>query len=109
MTQRSLIDDPLKLQPDTPWAETVWAWTAEEELVDHVTRSRLCSAVLLPFRDRQPDWDGFVAQLNWQYAAAESHGVELVPVLNADTGYIFDLDERMYAEVLRRFRDAFPT
>lgn len=109
MTQRPLIDDPLKLQPDTPWAETVWAWTTEEELVDHVTRSRLCSAVLLPFRDRQPDWDAFVAQLNWQYEAAERYGVELVPVLNADTGYIFDLDERMYAEVLRRFRDAFPT
>ena len=24
----------------------------------------------------------------------------LVPVLNADTGYIFDLDDRMYAAVL---------
>jgi hypothetical protein len=29
-------------------------------------------------------------------------------VLNADTGYIFDLDDRMYAEVLRQFRLAFP-
>jgi dihydrodipicolinate synthase/N-acetylneuraminate lyase len=34
--------------------------------------------------------------------------VEIVFVLNADTGYIFDLDDAMYGEVLRRFRDAFP-
>jgi hypothetical protein len=31
-----------------------------------------------------------------------------VPVLNADTGYIFDLDDGLYSEVLRRFRAEFP-
>ena len=41
-------------------------------------------------------------------AAADHFGVELVVVLNADTGYIFDLDDALYAEVLRRFRVEFP-
>jgi hypothetical protein len=41
-------------------------------------------------------------------AAANHYGVEFVPVLNADTGYIFDLDDAMYAEVLARFRKDFP-
>jgi hypothetical protein len=40
--------------------------------------------------------------------AADRYGVELVPVLNADTGYIFDLNDELYAEVLRRFRSEFP-
>jgi hypothetical protein len=31
-----------------------------------------------------------------------------VPVLNADTGYLFEMNERLYAEVLQRFREAFP-
>ena len=39
---------------------------------------------------------------------ADHFGVELVLVLNADTGYIFDLDDSMYAEVLSRFRSEFP-
>ncbi len=104
----TMITRPEELRPDTPWSETVWAWTPEESMADHRTRSRLCAAALLPFRDRKPDWDGFVAALAWSYAAAERHGVELVPVLNADTGYIFDLDDALYAEVLRRFRAAFP-
>jgi hypothetical protein len=37
------------------------------------------------------------------------YGVEMVFVLNADTGYIFDLSNDLYAEVLRRFREDFPT
>jgi len=41
-------------------------------------------------------------------AAGEVYDVELVFVLNADTGYIFQLDETLYAEVIRRFRAAFP-
>jgi hypothetical protein len=41
-------------------------------------------------------------------SAADHYGVELVTVLNADTGYIFDLDDALYAEVLRRFRAEFP-
>lgn len=103
-----LIETAAELTPRTRWAETKWAWTAEEELVDHRTKARLCAAALLPFRDRQPDWGGFAAGLRWQYAAAEHYGIELVPVLNADTGYIFDLDDALYAEVLRRFRAEFP-
>jgi hypothetical protein len=103
-----LIEHPDELLPDTTWRETVWAWTPEEALIDHTTKARLCSAALLPFRDGQPDWDGFTASLRWMFAAAERYGVELVPVLNADTGYIFELNETLYAEVLQRFRDAFP-
>lgn len=105
---KPLISRPEDLTPTTPWSATKWAWTSEEELADHRTRARLCAAALLPFKDKQPDWEGFVAALRWQYAAAEHYGVELVPVLNADTGYIFDLDDAMYADVLRRFRAAFP-
>jgi dihydrodipicolinate synthase/N-acetylneuraminate lyase len=104
-----LICDPKDLAPTTSWSETVWAWTSEETLVDHQTKSRLCSAVLLPFRDGQPDWDSLFASIRWMLAAAEYYGVELVPVLNADTGYIFNLDDAMYGEVLKRFREEFPT
>ena len=103
-----LIEHPDELRPGTAWRETVWAWTSEEALVDHSTKARLCAAALLPFCGGEPDWESFTASLRWMYAAAERYGVELVPVLNADTGYIFELNERMYAEVLRRFRDAFP-
>ena len=105
---KPLLSRPEDLTPATTWAETKWAWMGEEELVDHRTKARLCAAALLPFKDRQPDWDGFVAALRWQFDAAEHYGVELVPVLNADTGYIFDLDDALFAEVLRHFRAAFP-
>lgn len=105
---KELIDCPEKLTPQTTWAETVWAWTGEEELVTHANKSRLCAAALLPFQNKQPDWDSFVSSIAWMLRSAEYYGMELVPVLNADTGYIFDLDDAMYAEVLRRFRDAFP-
>jgi len=104
-----LITKPGDLTPQTTWEETKWAWTSEEELVDHHSKARLCSAALLPFREGQPDWDSFAASIRWLQAAAEHYGVELVPVLNADTGYIFDLDDALYAEVLRRFRAEFPT
>ncbi|MEI6723761.1 MAG: hypothetical protein WCO67_23615, partial [Betaproteobacteria bacterium] len=105
---KTLISKPEDLTPQTAWAETKWAWTSEEELVDHTTKARLCAAALLPFRDRQPDWEGFAASIRWMLAAADHYGVELVTVLNADTGYIFDLDDALYAEVLRRFRAEFP-
>lgn len=104
-----LISDPKDLRPTTSWHETVWAWTAEESLIDHTTKARLCSAVLLPFRDGKPDWESFAASIRWMQAAADHYGVELVCVLNADTGYIFELDNEMYAEVLRRFRQEFPS
>ena len=105
---QDLISDPRDLTPQTTWQQTKWAWVGEEELVDHTARARLCAAALLPFRDRQPDWAGFAASIHWMQAAADHYGVELVLVLNADTGYIFDLDDAMYAEVLRRFRAEFP-
>jgi hypothetical protein len=103
-----LIDSPDRLTPQTPWLETKWAWTSEETLIDHTTKARLCAAVLLPFRDRKPDWDGFLASIRWMQSKAEHYGVEFVPVLNADTGYIFEMDDVLYAEVLRRFRAEFP-
>ena len=105
---KALISNPHDLQHDTPWLETVWAWTGEEELIDHQTKGRLCSAVLLPFHEGRPDWDGFTKSIAWMKQATDAYGVEFVPVLNADTGYIFQLDDRMYAEVLQRFRESFP-
>jgi hypothetical protein len=107
--KKHLISRPEELTPETPWLDTKWAWTSEEELIDHTTKGRLCAAALLPFRDGKPDWDGFAASIRWMQQAADRFGVELVTVLNADTGYIFDLDDSMYAEVLRRFRAEFPS
>jgi hypothetical protein len=106
--QSELISDPKALRPDTTWPETVWGWAREEALVDHEARPRLCVAALLPFKDGRPDWGGFIRCIAWMRDAAAHFGVELVLVLNADTGYIFDLDDAMYAEVLRRFRQEFP-
>ncbi len=103
-----LIDNPADLRPDTPWANTKWAYVGEEELVDHETKSRLCVAALLPFAGGTPDWAGLVRSVGWMKTAGEAYGVEMVFVLNADTGYIFDMDDGQYAEVLRRFREAFP-
>jgi hypothetical protein len=105
---KTLISRPEDLKPETPWQDTKWAWTSEEELVDHQTKARLCAATLLPFKDGRPDWASFAASIRWMQAAADHYGVELVPVLNADTGYIFDLNDALYAEVLRRFRAEFP-
>ncbi len=105
---KTLISTPEALTPTTPWQDTVWAWTGEEALVDHATKARLCAAALLPFRDGKPDWAGFIASIRWMQAAADHFGVELVVVLNADTGYIFNLEDALYAEVLTRFRAEFP-
>jgi hypothetical protein len=105
---KRLIEKPADLTPQTSWLDTKWAWTGEEELIDHTSKPRLCAAALLPFRDQRPDWEGFIASIRWMQAAADHFGVELVVVLNADTGYIFDLDDALYAEVLRRFRAEFP-
>ena len=49
MPRPDLITDPADLRPDTPWSDTVWAWTAEESLITHARKPRLCSAALLPF------------------------------------------------------------
>ncbi|GEP41739.1 hypothetical protein [Brevifollis gellanilyticus] len=104
-----LISNPADLKPTTTWQETVWAYTAEEELVDHTSKARLCVATLLPFKDKQPDWEGFTKSVRWMQQCGDYYGVEMVFVLNADTGYIFDLSNEMYAEVLKRFRAEFPT
>ena len=105
---KELISDPADLQPQTQWHETVWAWTSEESLINHNTKARLCAAALLPFHQAQPDWEGFGASIRWMQKVADHYGVELVVVLNADTGYIFEMDDALYAEVLRRFRAEFP-
>jgi hypothetical protein len=105
---KPLISNPSDLTPQTQWQDTKWAWTSEESLADHSTKARLCSAALLPFRNQKPDWDSFAKSIRWMKSAADHYGVELVPVLNADTGYIFDLDNDLYAEVLSRFRAEFP-
>lgn len=104
----ALITDPKDLKPTTPWSATTWAYTSEEELVDHTTKARLCVAALLPFKDQKPDWDGFEKSIGWMLQSAEHYGVEMALVLNADTGYIFDLSNELYAEVLQRFRASFP-
>jgi hypothetical protein len=88
--------------------ETKWGWTSEDSLIDHHTRARLCSAVLLPFHNGKPDWQSFHDSIRWMMASADYYGIEFVPVLNADTGYIFQLDNDTYAEVLRQFRSEFP-
>ena len=103
-----MITDPADLKPSTTWEETVWSRTPEETLVDHVTNSRLCVATLLPFRDGKPDWEGFENSIRWMISCAEAAGVEIAFVLNADTGYIFNLSLDLYGEVIRRFRAAFP-
>jgi len=108
MPRPDLISKAADLAPETLWTDTVWAWTGEEELITHARKPRLCAATLLPFADGQPDWDSFLRCLQWMMEAAAHFRVEFVPVLNADTGYIFDLDVPLYAEVLRRFRDGFP-
>jgi dihydrodipicolinate synthase/N-acetylneuraminate lyase len=108
LAMRDLIADAASLKPDTRWEDTLWAHSSEESLCDHQTKARVCVATLLPFKNGQPDWDGFVRSVAWMQQCGEHYGVELVFVLNADTGYIFDLDLAQYAEVLRRFRDNFP-
>ena len=107
-TPEGLISNPADLQPNTPWSGTRWAWTSEEALVSHTAVPRLCVATLLPFKDKQPDWIGFARCIRWMQEAAARYHVEIAFVLNADTGYIFDLTPELYGEVLWRFRAEFP-
>lgn len=97
-----------ELTPGTTWGETVWAQTREEELADPDANPRLCVAALLPFLEGRPDWEGFEKSLRWMAACAETYGIDIRFVLNADTGYIFNLSIDLYAEVLHRFRNIFP-
>ena len=103
-----LITDPADLKPDTAWTDTIWAHTSEESLADHQTRARLCIATLLPFADRQPDWQGFENSVRWMQACADHYRTDIAYVLNADTGYIFQLDADLYREVIERFRSILP-
>tara|TARA_R110002096_G_scaffold147220_16_gene306970 strand:- start:2308 stop:3390 length:1083 start_codon:yes stop_codon:yes gene_type:complete len=103
-----MITSAQDLKPDTEWSETVWAHTPEEELADHTTKARLCVATLLPFVDGKPDWAGFEKSIRWMIRSGEHFGVEMAFVLNADTGYIFNLSIDLYREVIERFRALFP-
>ncbi|MEM7146079.1 MAG: hypothetical protein AAF591_13155 [Verrucomicrobiota bacterium] len=103
-----MISDPAELQPHTHWADTTWAHTPENSLVDHQRKTRLCPATLLPFKDQKPDWAGFKNSIRWMLDSARDFDTEITFVLNADTGYIFQLDLALYREVITRFRAAFP-
>jgi hypothetical protein len=105
----SVDRDDIKDMGSIIWQETIWAHTPEETLVNHTRKARLCVATLLPFKDRQPDWASFQRSVQWMQQCGDYYGVEMVFVLNADTGYIFELSNELYAEVLRRFRQDFPT
>ncbi len=103
-----MISDPADLKPNTPWSETIWAQATEESLADHKTPARLCVATLLPFQNGQPDWESFERSIRWMIKCGETAGVEMAFVLNADTGYIFNLSPELYREVIERFRASFP-
>ena len=97
-----------QLQPDSQWSETVWAHSREEDLIDDQSNPRLCVAALLPFKGGNPDWGSFEKMLHWMMTCAKHFGVDLTFVLNADTGYVFNLSNELYEEVIIRFRSLYP-
>jgi len=103
-----MIQDISQLQPDTVWSETAWAHTREEDLVDYDASPRLCIAALLPFRNGEPDWGSFERMLAWMTNCADFFGIKINFVLNADTGYVFNLSNVLYEEVITRFRSLYP-
>ena len=103
-----MIQKAEELQPDTQWSETVWAHSREEDLMNDQSNPRLCVAALLPFKDGQPDWGSFERMLQWMVKCADHFGVEITFVLNADTGYVFNLSMELYEEVINRFRSLYP-
>ena len=103
-----MIQNSLDLKPDTQWSETVWAHSREESLIDDHSNPRLCVAALLPFKDGKPDWGSFERMLVWMTKCAHQFGVEITFVLNADTGYVFNLSNELYEEVIIRFRSLYP-
>jgi len=103
-----MIQKAEELQPDTQWSETVWAHSREEDLMNDQSNPRLCVAALLPFKDGQPDWGSFERMLHWMMKCADHFGVEITFVLNADTGYVFNLSNELYEEVIIRFRSLYP-
>ena len=104
----AMITHPEQLKPSTTWSETIWSKTREEELLDASSSPRLCVAALLPFREGLPDWGSFERMLEWMNRCAQAFGVEITFVLNADTGYVFNLSEQLYEEVITRFRALYP-
>ena len=103
-----MIQKADEIQPDTQWSETVWAHSREEDLMNDQSNPRLCVAALLPFKDGQPDWGSFERMLQWMMKCADHFGVEITFVLNADTGYVFNLSKELYEEVISRFRSLYP-
>ncbi len=103
-----MISDPSELAPSTSWSDTTWSEAREEELLDYASTTRLCVAALLPFKDGFPDWGSFERMLQWMSRCADHFGVDIVFVLNADTGYVFNLSNELYEEVIRRFRALYP-
>ncbi|MEM8955628.1 MAG: hypothetical protein AAGD22_15855 [Verrucomicrobiota bacterium] len=103
-----MISDPAQLQPDTPWTDTTWAHTSESALTTHSVQTRLCPATLLPFKNGKPDWSAFERSIQWMLDSAQHYDIEIAFVLNADTGYIFNLNRSLYKEVITRFRKQFP-
>ena len=103
-----MISDSSELKPTTQWSETKWAHSREEELLDPVSKPRICVAALLPFRVGRPDWGSFERMLQWMTECADAFGVEITFVLNADTGYVFNLSNELYEEVITRFRSLYP-
>ena len=103
-----MFSSPSELIPATRWEQTIWSRVREENLVQSATPARLCVATLLPFQNGQPDWGSFERSIRWMIDCAADHGTEIAFVLNADTGYLFQLGIDLYAEVIRRFRASFP-
>jgi len=103
-----MIQDPSELKPTTTWEETIWSQTSEAALSNHSNSPRLCVATYLPFKKGKPDWEGFERSIQWMIDCAAAFEVEIVFVLNADTGFIFNLSTELFEEVLRRFRARFP-
>ena len=97
-----------QLHPHSQWSETVWAHSREEDLLDDQSSPRLCVAALLPFKGGEPDWGSFEKMLHWMMICAKHFGVDLTFVLNADTGYVFNLSNQLYEEVIIRFRSLYP-
>ena len=103
-----MFKDASDLLPSTQWSETIWSMSREEDLVDSRSSPRLCVAALLPFKDAQPDWRSFERMLVWMNECANYFGVEITFVLNADTGYVFNLSNELYSDVIQRFRSLYP-
>ena len=105
---KDLISEATGLKVSTTWEETIWSQCREEVLVNYRSNPRLCVATLLPFKRGNPDWKSFEKMIEWMIQSARHFGVEISFVLNADTGYVFNLSLELYEEVICRFRAIHP-